>query len=261
MGSSTIPFSLLIAGMGILANGVAAAIVPVAQDRSVDASATAILPGLMDTDSQSDSAPGFGLFDAMADPLAVANQGGTEVVVAQGVATQISSLGELGVSATGEASVGLTILPVTGASGEGEGTSLFELSFVVDAPSTYSLLGTVDTQAIVTGGAALPSLVNSVLFEDVDDGITLFQTLTTDEAFGIGGILDPGAYRLLASAGASADQVAAVTLARTVSGITSYQFDLRLVPVVIPESSTIAGALALVALCATGVWRSRRRGL
>src|SRR5690606_24111814 len=151
MGSPTTLSSLVIGSLAFLAIESSAAIVPVTQDRFVEAGATAVLPGQMASDDDAASAADFGLFDVEIAPIAVANQGGREIAVAQGVAKQTSSFGASSVSASGEAGVGLTILPVAGASAGADGTSLFEFLFMVDVESTYSLSGAVDTQAIVSG--------------------------------------------------------------------------------------------------------------
>jgi hypothetical protein len=127
---------------------------------------------------------------------------------------------------------------------------------MVDVLSSYTLAGSIDTQAIVTGGAGLPSLSNEVILEDVDNALILFESLTDDELFSISGLLNPGNYRLRASAGIVANQSSSLTASRTVEGTSSFDLDLQLTPRGVPEPGT--AVLVLGAL--TGlVLRSRRK--
>lgn len=234
-----------------------AAIIPVAQTRSVDAESSAIVSGDSDSDSGSLSAVGFGPFDATVDPLAVAIAR-TDVGIAQGIGKQTSSIGTNSISALGEASVSLTLLPQSGATAAAKAASFFDVLFTVDTLSSYLLAGSVDTLAIVTGGASLPLLGNDVILEDVDGALVLFATATNDEPFSVAGSLSPGSYRLRVSADITADQGSSVTNSLVVNGTSSYEVSLRLTPEVsvpLPASSF----LVLIGLAAIAGLRYRGR--
>jgi len=236
--------------LALLAPDATAAIVPVAQDRSVEASATATVFSISNSDSDSAAAADFAPFAATVDPLAV-TVAEVQVAISQGVARQDSSLGAASVSASGEASAALTLTAGGNGSASADAASLFEFLFFVDSASSFLLTGSLDTQAIVTGGAAIPLLLNDLLFEDVDNSVVLFQALTNDESFSVNGLLQPGSYRLSASARIAADQASSLVAARTVSGLSSYEFVLDVVPVPVPEPAV--PALLLLSLAGLGI--------
>lgn len=232
-----------------------ATLIPTAQNRFVDVTANAAVTGDSESDSDNVAAAGLGLFDGVVDALTVAIAG-PSVVIADGVANQLSSIGTNSAVAQGEASVSMTLLPQSGSSASATGNSFFELLFMVDVLSSYALDGSVVTQTIVAGGADLPSLSNEVILEDVDNAVILFEALTNDETFSISGLLSPGNYRLLASAGIDANQLSGLTDVRIVAGISSFDLDLQLTPQGVPEPGTVLlmlGGLAGLAL------RSRRK--
>lgn len=231
---------------------------PVAQDRSVDTSATATLPAASQSDTDSDAAVGFGPFVASGNAFADVISGGTEVI-SQGTAIQNSNHGANFVAASGEASVTMTLLSTISGSALAEGASLFEFEFTISSLSTFALDGAVDTQSIVTGGASVPILATDLVFEDVSNGIILFEALTNDESFSLGGMLNPGTYQFIASATVDASEVSSVNATRTVAGSSSFEFLLGISTVPIPESTTLLGALGVGALC--GVTWFRRRQL
>jgi hypothetical protein len=212
-------------GTVILTTGTAnAAIIPVSQARSVNAAASAVIGSTSDTDSDSATAPGFGSFSDQATASAlVAPATAALVASGDGNATQASDHGSTFVNASGGANGSLTLSANSG-SASATGNSLFELVFTLDGPATYSLTGDVDTLAIVTGGAAIPTLSNNVSLEDVVSSTILFQTLTEDEAFTLSGSLPVGTYRLVASANASANQQGSASVARTVFGESTFSF-------------------------------------
>jgi hypothetical protein len=231
------------------------ALIPVSQDRYVEATAIAAAPFTIDEDDA--AAADFGSFVAMVDPQAVAVSGST-FATAQAIASQSSSIGANTVLAQGEASLSLT-LPSSGAgaSAAGDADSFFELLFMVDVLSSFVLNGSVDTQAIVTGGASLPALSNLVILEDLDNASILFSTLTDDEAFSLSGVLNAGtAYRLRSSAGIDGNQQTSNTQDRTVFGLTSFDLDLQLTPRTVPEPGTFF--LLLGGLAASAFVRRRR---
>lgn len=232
-----------------------ATLIPTAQNRFVDVTANAAVTGDSESDSDNVAAAGLGLFDGVVDALTVAIAG-PSVVIADGVANQLSSIGTNSAVAQGEASVSMTLLPQSGSSASATGNSFFELLFMVDVLSSYALDGSVVTQTIVAGGADLPSLSNEVILENVDNAVILFEALTNDETFSISGLLSPGNYRLLASAGIDANQLSSLTDVRIVAGISSFDLDLQLTPQGVPEPGTVflmLGGLAGLAL------RSRRK--
>ncbi|MBL9139885.1 MAG: hypothetical protein JNK85_28700 [Verrucomicrobiales bacterium] len=200
----------------------------------------------------------FSLFDKEVAPLSLAINR-TLVSIAQGVGKQVSGIADFGIAGQGEASVSLTLVPGAGISGEASGQSLFDVVFTITKLSNFTLTGSLDTQSITTGGAALPTLSNSFLFEDVDNSLTLFQALTDDEAFGISGTLPPGTYRISAGADADASQAASLTLSRTVNGISAFDFDFRIATVQIPEAGTMGAAAAILGLCGWTLVNRRRR--
>lgn len=253
--------------VGILAwlapgSAVQAALTALSQTRSVEANAAASVRGDSDSQSDSESAPDFGPFGSTVDPLAIAIVG-ADIAIAQGVADQQSSIGLGAITASGEASVSLTLLPGVGGLAEADGESLFDVTFDVVEPGDYSLTGLVDTQAIVTGGADIPLLTNGITFIDVGNATTLFQTLTGDELFGVSGSLGPGSYRLLAFAAADTTQASSLTSPMTVNGLSAFSFNFAFTPSRIPEPGSslalfaiAAGALGLVPV---RVRRARKR--
>lgn len=244
-------------------------ILPVTQSRKLDTSSSALAFSVSDSDLDAKFAPGFGPYDESSDAfsLAVFTSSSlpvtTIVSVADGIASQKSSITASRIQAIGEAGVSLTLTrgPLLGA-GTAAGSSLFDVSFFINTDSEFSLSGFLDTQAIVTGGAPLPGLDNTFYLEEVG-GPTLFQALTNDEAFALTGTFAGGkTYRLYGYAESSAFSGNSATLDRTVNGLSSFNFDLQVREIpnspVIPEASTVIGALGLGTLCGL-TWLVRRR--
>ncbi|MBX3747775.1 MAG: hypothetical protein KF833_20905 [Verrucomicrobiae bacterium] len=226
----------------------------------MSAEAKAEILGNWDWNQDAASAPDYSPFLAEVDPLTVIVSG-SELVFAQGVARQDSVIGSFVVSASGAASSSTTLLPIVEKRGIAAAESMFDLVFSVPDLSTASLVGLVDTQAIVTGGASVPLLANELFLYDVSNDLLLFQTLTNDEFFSWNGLLDPGIYRLFASADSFAEQWSSPLNARTVVGISSYELEFTLATVPIPESSTVFGAAALGLICGCTWWIRRRARL
>jgi len=238
-----------------------AGITPVSQVRSVEAEAFADLPIPVvepEVDSDFDSANDFSPFlaevqseaaDFFAPPLALR--------LGQGTAKQDSKIGPIVISAKGEASVQLTLIPgsISGGSSRAEAESGFDVTFSVDVPSLYFLTGLLDTQAITVGGAAVPNLNNDLSFWDLDGSTLLFRSLTDDESFSVSGLLEPGHYRILANAGVSANQASAINQTRSVTGLSS--FELRLLVTNVPESNSVLAWIGLGGLVGC-TWMSRR---
>lgn len=239
-----------------------ASIVPTGQSRFVSASANAQVSGESDADSGAQSAPLFAPFSGLVQPLAVASVSGNLVppasAIAQASAQQNSVIGTSTISASGEAAASITLTPSATGSGSGSGTSFFDLFFELTSAADFQLTGQLDTQAIVTGGALLPQLSNSLSLEDFSNSTLLFENLTADEAFAVSGSLQPGIYRLFAEARVVASQESSVSGARTVNGISSFEFDFT-----ISDSSQVPdsghGLLLVAALVLSGfsVWFRR----
>lgn len=246
----------LFLGLAASAASLSAQVAPLSQARSVDAGSAAEVRG--DSDAQTDgaTAPDFGPFNAAVSPLSVA-VAGSDVAIGQGSAGQQSTLGPNVVSVSGGANVSLTILPAGGASASGRGESLFDFEFSLAEQHHFSLLGSVDTLAILTGGASVPALANSVRLLDVDNALVLFETLTDDENFSVAGLLDAGRYRLLASASAEGTEVAGQG-SRTVNALSAFDFSLTVQPV--PEPAAAGAAIVLMTLGAQAAMRRRRAG-
>lgn len=236
-----------------------ATISPISQSRNVSANATAIVPTITDTHNDALSAPGFAPFSAEVDPSALAFSPTSGLFAfASGVAKQNSSIGASAISGQGESSVNGTLLRGAGVSASATGSSGFDLVFLLNSLSTFTLSGLVDTASVVTGGASVPSLSNGVQLIDVDNGnAVLFSTATFDEAFLWSGTLPAGTYQLLADADVSGTSPASLTAPRTFNGISSYEFRMAFVPVPVPEASTVIGGMGLAGVCAA-TWLKRR---
>jgi hypothetical protein len=218
------------------------------------------VPGVSDSATDSASALAFELFDDSADSFALAvSPVGTPsaVSIAQGIARQKSSILPGSISASGEASGALTLTASVGSSASAEGESLLDLTFTVGVPSSYTLAGFLNTQAIVTGGASIPTLENDLLFENLDNSTVLFQSLTDDESFSLVGILSPGKYRLTASASVEAEQLSSPNFDQTVYGLSSFEFSLQLKPSTVPDSGGGLVGLAAIALGIFAFWQNR----
>lgn len=227
-----------------------AQISPLLQTRSVSGAASATLPGSTPGDSDSDAALGFGTFNALVQPQATATWERL-VATAQGTGSQNSFLGATHVTAQGEAGTSLSLPDFDGGSASARGESLFDFQFTLASPALFSLSGTLDTQAVVSGGATIPALDNDLIFEDLDNASVLFAPLTDDESFTLNGSLGPGTYRLFAMAKVEASQASSSVNDRTVSGKSSFDLDFRISP--IPEPGTATAAI-LLAVLGSGAW-------
>lgn len=227
----------------LAAGGASAALVPTYQARSVDGSASLSFGALSPDDDQHAAALDFAPFTEQVEASVAIDVAGVPPASSAGRGSLDSFIGPDQVSALGRASMDV-ILPAA-FSGFAAGSSGFELVFDVDVLSSYELVGSVDTQAILTGGAPLPTLVNEVVFEDVDGGVELFRTLTLDETFAVGGQLAPGTYRLftVASVQRSLDS----TGSWAISAESSFDFDLHVTAIPEPATAAMLGA-ALAAL-------------
>lgn len=237
-----------------------AGISPTSQVRSLATEASAELPAVPPNpvlDSDLSSAPDFSSYlaevqseatDFAAPPFALR--------YGQGTAKQDSKIGPIIISAKGEASVQLNLIPgnILGGASRAEAESLFDVTFSIDVRSHFSLTGLLDTQGITAGGATVPNLDNDFSFWDLDASTLLFNAASTDESIALSGVLEPGQYRLLANAVVSAAEVSVLGPSRSVSGLSS--FDLRLIVTNVPESNSV---LAWIGLCGLvgGTWLTR----
>lgn len=186
-------------------------------------------------------------------------QVGNQSVSSAASGSQDSSIGPSQIEATGEASVNANLTPGTvqnfGQAGF-NGRSFFDLSFELTEASSYSLTGSVNVQAIVSGGANIPgNLGNSVLFENLDTSTVLFEALTDDEVFSISGLLSPGNYRLRANAAVSGTQDSSESATRALLAGSSFDLTLTVRAEPVPEPATLMLVLTALALLAA----SRRR--
>lgn len=239
-------------------------ILGVSQARSLAASASSAIAGSTDSDSDTASAPDFGLFDESIAPDALVQLAASgQTASATGTASQVSSLGSNSVTSSGSARAQLGLTPGTNGSAEASASSVFEFVFDIAATSDFALTGTLDTQALLAGGADLPTIVNDLLFENLTTATTLFQALSDDEAFAVSGLLLPGTYRLTASASVNGTQTSTFTSGRSVDAKSTYAFTLDVVTVAVPEPGSLGLALSALAMMAGGHKRaapSGRRG-
>ncbi len=178
-------------------------------------------------------------------------------MLGSGTASQKSSLGPNVISVYGEAVTSVTA--VSGASSLAGGTakSYFQYEFEVLNTHSYSFSGTLDTQGIVTSGATLPTLDNSIVLENLTTSTVLFDALTNDESFLTSGFLTPGTYRLTAVATVDSEVLALRTGTRTAAGNSTFDFVLRAQN--LPESGTGSSVFFLGALGGLTVLARRRR--
>lgn len=187
------------------------------------------------------------------------NPPGATVGSATGTAAQQANLGSSLISAIGSTQADLVLGIGTGGSVAAGGSSTYEVEFSLAASSSYSLSGTVDSQAIVTGGASIPQLDNQVQFLNLDTSIVLFETLTNDQTFLVNGLLGPGNYRLRALATIVASQGYG-EVPRSVTGVSSFSFDFAVQSSSVPEPASIPLILTASVLILIGrLARSRTR--
>ncbi len=232
-----------------------AALTPVSQDRSVGSTSSAAIQTTTVSDSESSAAPDFGHFNETVDTSALTTLGAL-FVAAFGSAEQNSRLTPNRVVASGEVTAGAVLSPVARSSGKSKSESLFQYEFTVANPSTYSFLGSVDSEWVLSGGALTPLIETGVVFEDVGLGVVLFETLTFDETFSISGTLLPGTYRISAEAFVDVNQASSASQLRTVNGLGSFDFDFRARN--LPEAQPQTACLVLGALGGLSIWRRRR---
>jgi len=227
----------------------AAPIVVVSEARLLETHATA---GTPDADSLVPAGPAaFSISSTSSNPP------GTTVGSATGTAAQTASTGPSLISAEGSAQASLLLGIGTAGSVTADASSTYAVDFSLAAPSAYTLSGTVDTQAIVTGGAAIPALDNRVRLLNLDTSLVLFETLTRDETFVLNGVLGPGNYRLLAFATGDASQ-AYGAVNRSVSGVSSFSVDLAVQSNSVPEPAQIPLMLTACVLMLVGRFVPRR---
>ena len=170
----------------VAAAGVATAeIVPLAQTRSVDAYAFASSPTGEDEHSEDDAAPDFGPWTGAAGASAVSGE-----AFANAAAEQTSQILPAMLTATGS----------VGGAAEGwdfksfadsDAESLFDLTFVVSFPSTFSLSGTLgvfdsgSASVMLSGPGGMPIYTN-------------FGGFNEEIPFSTGGALSGGQYQLIA---------------------------------------------------------------
>jgi len=267
-------FLFALAAVSGMATVSAAPITPVSQARSVSSSTyAASSEGPLNFDSDSVSAPDFGLFDAqigvISRSISILLDTQTGYMIGEAYARQYSEVGTHSISASGNAHVSpfASTSSITSGVAYGASSSILDIVFLVNFACAFSLDGFVDTQAIVSGGASFLSVLSSFSLLDVDNGSSLFQTLTTDESFAISGRLQPGKYRLLASSAAASEVAAGANDAtapstKTVDATSSFDFTFNLTPSQVPDSALGLGGVAFIfgALLAAGSASNCRKG-
>lgn len=239
----------------------AAPIVAVSQARSVSATVSASIPGSTDNDSDSSAAPDFGPFNGSVSPNALAQSATSgRLAVGDGLASQVSSFSSSTVSADGKAQAKLGLSSGENGAAAASHSSIFEFVFDLIEASIVTLTGTVDTVAVTSGGAGIPSMTNEFLFENVTTSTTLLKTLSDDEAFSLSGLLDPGRYRLSAFATVDASESSIVANARSVDATSSYSFNLSATTNAVPEPASFLLVLTALALACTSLTPRRSQG-
>jgi hypothetical protein len=251
--------AVLLAVWAVSASLRASPVVPLSQQRFVLADAFALAGDVPGADNGFQDAADFGPFNAAVDAIAGPEIGSVSAIT-QSVAQQDSAIGAASIAAAGAADVWVNLSAPSANTlnqVDSEARSYFDLSFTVDTASSYSLVGVVDTAAVITGGGPIPALANTVQFLDLDGSSTLFETLTYDEVFSIAGTLQPGTYGILASSSVLAEVFGQLGSTITVDGHSSFAFQLELTPSPVPEAGPgVASVAALLGACS---WAARRR--
>lgn len=222
----------------------AAALVPISQARFVNAFAALSFENTNPAQGDSAAAPNFEPFVEQVSADVTLGLIGVPPASSAAQASQDSSIGANQISAQGGASIDRTLPP--GVYGSANASSSFEMFFRVSVTSTYDLTGFIDSQAILTGGAPLPSITNRVRLEE-NGGSVLFESLTSDEAFATSGVLTAGTiYHLFVLS--SVQTAGLATASWTTSGDATFDFGMTLSEVPEPATSVLLGAgLAAIA--------------
>jgi hypothetical protein len=177
-------------------------------------------------------------------------------VQAQGRAEVDVTIGAGLLAASGSTSLSLD-LPAGapgGSSARASGSLTARWTFDVLVDSLFTLAGRLDTVAATSGNVPLPTVGNVLLLVRLDVPELLFDALTDDEVFSVGGVLPAGSYRLSAEAGVSASN----RFAGSATAQSLYEFRLELTPLQ-PVGEPPAVALVLLAGAVLGAAGARRR--
>jgi hypothetical protein len=154
---------------------------------------------------------------------------------ARGVATIVSNIGTSGFSASGTAFSVVDLEPGSGNNrfSEADAFSQFEVRFVIDEPTNFSLSALLGFDQISgngsRGGAQLSLSSN---FFNLSAG-TSFVSQDFERNIVLSGILDPDTYTLRVSASVNSDAFSSPSL---VSGQSSYNVRMNLAPIPVPAA-------------------------
>lgn len=240
-------FCLCVMALSLCNEAFAALITPLAQDRSVRATANAVVASESDFDDQSNAAIDFGPFHSLveASALMVDPVNGAQAD-AYSFALQGSDILDHSIS------VGLSVSAYTSVSVDQYGLSVadgytsFDLTFWLSEPAEYVLTGTHTSLSPYPGSTAifLERLGDVVVFQQQE---VPYNSAPFDQT----GVLPVGQYRLLAYAGASAESGVDFNFDNVSS---DFSFELTLVPVPLPAAGWlfICGLLGLVGIARRG---------
>lgn len=216
---------------GVLAADAGLIISPTSQVRETETLAEVVGEGGA-TDSDLESAPGFGSFNSAIDAQ-VAVGDPEDPVSAHAAATQISDIFAASVTARGAASAASSAAQ-PGLTPSAGGRSAFTVEFELDSPAAYTLSGMLNAAA-TNGGAPLAF----VQFESTLAG-TLYALSITDGSAPVlhGGVLPAGEYQLIALAEALADP-------SDKSATADFEISFQLVPEPGSALLSVAGMLLL----------------
>jgi len=209
---------------------------PTDQFRSVEASASVTEGETEVMDSQSLSAPGFGLFDEAVSALASLGDP-NDAVAGRGAADQLSGFLPTMTFGNGTAAADTDLSP-DGRAPNGFGLSVFSATIMLDADTPYDMTGSLEMSS--AGGG---SGIASVVFEGPGGVLIEEESLDGTVPFGASGLLVSGEYTIdifvVAEANAAGAEAAG-----------SFDFELTLIPEPGSAASLLLGAF----------WLRRARG-
>jgi hypothetical protein len=242
-------FCLCVMALSLCNEAFAALITPLAQERSVRATAGAHAVGVSNSDTQSDAAIDFDPFHGEVGANASAGPFFEGYAAASSAASQASDIFGQSIFVSGNVSANVVAYSLDqemiSAEAEAHGSTNYNLTFWLSEPAEYVLTGHF-TPISFLGNA--PDVFISL--ERLGDAV-IFQRegfFTSPINFGQTGTLSIGEYRLLMDGGADAFASAGIPMESDVSG--EFSLELTLVPVPLPTAGWlfICGLLGLVGI-------------